>query len=67
MRTYPKDDDSAAYHRWLDCQWDEAKIRRHQDDIDELRWQEHERRRLESDNAACGYEPEGKANDSDEK
>lgn len=39
---------------------------RHQDDIEELLWQEDNRRRRERDNALCGYyEPEGEEDDAD--
>lgn len=31
---------------------------RHADDLDELRWHEYERLRMETENRLCGYKPE---------
>lgn len=38
---------------------------RHADDLDELRWQEYERLRMERENQSCGYEPQEGEDDAD--
>lgn len=50
-------DESREWYEWEARWWDEQKLIRH-GDLDEIRNEEYERKRIARENELCGYVPQ---------